>query len=284
MMTKRANCVPVLMYHHVSPSAGMITTSPQNFERQIAGLAKAGYQTLTSEQFAGFLRGDPIPSKSILITFDDGYLDNYVYAYPVLKRHGMTAMLFLITGLIGDGSARAYAGSGLSLPHTPEHKQAKALMFSDRRDEVMLRWSEVFLMQQEGTFEFHSHTNTHERWDLLRSDLLDKNKNMKDDLATSRDVLIAKLGNCSDHLCWPQGYFDADYVKLAQDLGFKYLYTTDAYGQNTVGHDPAHIYRFAVRNRGFLWIAQRTWLASHPLFGPLYNRWKLWKRARRKKG
>ena len=68
----RAYCVPVLMYHHVSPSAGMLTTSPRNFERQIAGLARAGYHALTTGEFAGFMAGEPVPEKSQLITFDDG--------------------------------------------------------------------------------------------------------------------------------------------------------------------------------------------------------------------
>jgi len=276
-------CVPVLMYHHVSPSAGMITTSPVNFERQIRGLARSGYRSLTGAEFADFLQGKAVPKKSILITFDDGYLDNYVYAHPILEKYGMHAILFVITGLIGEGVARAHQGNSADLPLTPAHKEAKALMFSDRKDQVMLRWSEIQLMQQAGTFEFHSHTHTHERWDLMHSDATTKNLKMSQDLADSRRVLTEKLGDVSDHLCWPQGYFDDDYIQLAKKTGFKHLYTTDAYGQNIPGHDPAHIYRFAVRNRGFLWIAQRTWLAAHPYWGPLYNKWKLWKRARRKK-
>ena len=279
----QAFCVPVLMYHHVSPSAGMITTSPANFERQISCLARSGYRSLTCDEFASFLQGKPVPKKSILITFDDGYLDNYVYAYPVLKKYGMSAVLFVSTGLIGEGPCRPHLGSGSALPDTPTHKTAKALMFSDRKDEVMLRWSEVELMRQTGSFEFHSHTHTHERWDLLLPDAESKNAKMMEDLAQSRRVLQERLGSVSDHLCWPQGYFDQDYVALAKEAGFKHLYTTDAYGQNVAGQDTAHIYRFAVRNRGFLWIAQRIWLAAHPFWGPLYNKWKLWKRARRNK-
>lgn len=275
--------VPVLMYHHVSPSAGMITTSPTHFESQIAGLAKHGYRSLSTAEFAGFMSGKPVPPKSILITFDDGYLDNWVYAHPVLERYGMQATLFIITGLIGDGPVRPHAGHSNVLPETPTHHAAKEYMFSDEPDRVMLRWSEIQAMQSAGTFEFHSHTHTHTRWDLLCPTASEKCERMQQELSLSRECLQSHLGQVSDHFCWPQGYVDDDYVRLAQDAGFRHLYTTDAYGQNLPGGRIDHIYRFAVRNRPFPWLAQRTWLAAHPYVGPVYNRWKAWNRARRKK-
>ena len=280
---KQAYCVPVLMYHHVSPSAGMLTTSPRNFERQIAGLARAGYHALTTDEFAGFLAGEPVPEKSLLITFDDGYLDNYVYAHPILQRHGMRGTIFLITGLIGDGPPRAFDGQGAALPATPDHVQVKSLIAAGFPDRVMLRWSEVQLMREAGTFEFHSHTHTHTRWDLQDIPREQCLMHITQEFALSRAALTRHLGAVSAHFCWPQGYFDADYVRLAGQAGFKYLYTTIAHGQNLAKGDPACIYRFAVRNRGFSWLRQRAWLASHPVIGPLYNRWKSWKRAYRAK-
>src|SRR5690606_34218981 len=86
-MSARAN-VPVLMYHHVSPSPGMVTTSPARFEQHIAWLRREGWSALTADEFAGHLAGRPVPPKSVLITFDDGYLDNWLYAHPILQRHG----------------------------------------------------------------------------------------------------------------------------------------------------------------------------------------------------
>lgn len=279
----QAYSVPVLMYHHVSPSAGMITTSPANFESQIEGLAKHGYRALSTSEFGAFMAGEPVPPKSILITFDDGYLDNWVYAHPVLERYGMKATLFVVTGLIGEGPVRPYAGQSASLPETPTHKVAKEYMFSDEPDRVMLRWSEIQAMQEAGTFEFHSHTHTHTRWDLQCATAQQKCERMQGELSQSRATLVKHLGSVSDHFCWPQGYVDEDYLRLAHEAGFRHLYTTDAYGQNLPGGRIDHIYRFAVRNRPFPWLAQRTWLAAHPWVGPLYNRWKAWNRARRKK-
>jgi peptidoglycan/xylan/chitin deacetylase (PgdA/CDA1 family) len=271
------------MYHHVSPTAGIITTTPQNFESQIAGLARHGYHALTADEFAGFLAGQPVPDKSVMITFDDGYLDNWVYAHPILKKYGMKASLFLITGLIGEGPARPVQGQATDLPAIAGHMQAKAMLAAGTTDPVMLRWSEVLAMREANTFEFHCHTHTHTRWDLIaptREACIEK---MKQEFLNSRASLQERLGGVSEHFCWPQGYFDPEYIELAQAAGFKYLYTTIAHDQNLVGSDPARIFRFAVRNRRFSWLWQRTWLAAHPVIGPIYNRWKSWKKAKRTK-
>lgn len=262
------------MYHHVTRDGGSLSVSAAHFESQMRGLAQRGYKTLRADDLAAFYNGKPMPRKSVLITFDDGYLDNWVYAHPVLERYGLNAMLFTVTGLIGQGPARPCAGGNAELPACPPHKQAKQIMFSDNPDTVMLRWSELEAMQSAGTFEIHSHTHTHKRWDLLCDSEQEKNERFHADLEQSRLALSQRLGQESAHLCWPQGYTDTDYKRIAADHGFRYFYTTDARGQNTVKSDVGHIYRFAVRNRAYPWLAQRVWLARHPVLGPLYNRWK----------
>lgn len=279
---KRAPTVPVLMYHHVSPSSGMITSSPSNFESQIRWLASNGYTALTTAQFAEHMKGKPAPEKSVLITFDDGYLDNWVYAYPVLRKYGYTATIFLVTSWVGDGPARMHAGQGGAVPPTPSHNDGKALIAQGRTDDVILRWSEIDVMRADGVFEFHSHTHTHTRWDKHAADVHEKRERMAMEFAASRDTLRERLGDVSAHLCWPQGYFDDDYIELARAAGFQYFYTTDAYGQNQPGSNIEHIYRFAVRNREGSTLGRRTRLAAHPLLGPWYNQWKAWKRARRR--
>jgi len=278
---RSAHNVPVLMYHHVSPTPGGITTSPENFEAHIAWLVRHGYRSLSAAQFADHLAGQPAPEKSVLITFDDGYLDNWVYAHPILQRHGMRAVMFLVTGWAGDGPVRPCAGSGLVLPPSPGHADCKPLLDAGRADEVIVRWSEVQAMQAAGTFEIHSHTHTHTRWDKLCASAEEKRGRIRAEFRLSRDMLEYRLGSVSDHLCWPQGYFDADYVALAQQAGFRHLYTTDPFGQNTPGHDPLHIHRFAVSNRSGAWLGRRTRLAAHPVWGPLFHRWKRWKKQRR---
>ncbi|NYT81977.1 polysaccharide deacetylase family protein [Alcaligenaceae bacterium] len=275
---KSTQTVPVLMYHHVSPVEGMINVSPLNFEQQLLWLKSRGYRSLNTAQFAEHLGGKPAPAKSVLITFDDGYLDNWVYAYPLLKKHGFNAVVFLVTSWVNDGPVRRHLGQG-ELPETPQHRDCEDRIEQGRSDDVILRWDEIRAMQADGTFEFHSHTHTHTRWDLLQP--ADKNRHMAEELQASRAALHEHLGGVSEHFCWPQGYYDADYVRIAQDAGFRYLYTTKAFGQNRPGSDPAHIYRFAVRNTTGRSVGRRIIVAAHPVIGPLFNKWKIWKRGLR---
>lgn len=271
--------VPVLMYHHVSPVDGMITVSTANFENQLKWLSKRGYRSLTCDEFAGHLEGRPVPPRSILITFDDGYLDNWVYAYPLMKRYGFHGVIFLVTDWIGDGPVRPHLGQN-ALPETPSHHDCEDRIEEDRADEVMLRWSEIEAMRADGVFEFHSHTHTHTRWDLGPGKEA-KNERMAEELASSRRVLQERLGGVSQHFCWPQGYFDEDYIRIAQEAGFRYLYTTQPFGQNRAGSDPTLIHRFAVRNTTGDSVGRRIIVAAHPLIGPVFNRFKLWKRKLR---
>ncbi|MCC3263356.1 polysaccharide deacetylase family protein, partial [Paenibacillus polymyxa] len=82
--------------------AGENTPSSQTILRPASPIVRrsAGYQSLPTAQFAAYLAGGPVPERAVLITFDDGYLNNWVHAHPVLARHGMRAVLFTITGWI----------------------------------------------------------------------------------------------------------------------------------------------------------------------------------------
>lgn len=275
----RSHTVPVMMYHHISPTAGAITCSPKHFEDQLSWLAQRNYTSLTADQFAAHLQGHPVPARSVLITFDDGYFDNWVYAYPLLKKYGFNAVLFVVTSWVNDGPVRP-TSTQANPPYTPSHRECDQLIRQGHSDQAILRWSEIQHMSADGVFEFHSHTHTHTRWD--KSDrAAQKNELMQEELSLSRASLQQHLGFVSEHFCWPQGYFDDDYVSIAQQAGFRYLYTTQAFGQNRPGHDPAYIYRFAVRNTTGASVGRRLRVAAHPVIGPVFNRWKLWKRALR---
>ncbi|CAM4158729.1 polysaccharide deacetylase family protein [Kerstersia similis] len=274
-----AKFVPVLMHHHVSPSPGMITVAPDIFEDQLAWLARDGWTSLSAAQFSGFLAGQAVPEKSVLITFDDGYLDNWVYAHPLLQRYGMRAVLFQVTGWTHDGPVRPCLGSGGSLPETPEHRACEAMIEAGQSDAVIARWSELQAMVAAGTFEIHSHTHTHTRWDKRGLAPDERRARLREDLLLSRADMDRHLGGATSHLCWPQGYFDPDYVEVARECGFDHLYTTHAFGRNLPHGDPLHIYRFAISNRPANWLRQRFRYHSHPLISPLFNRFKAWKKG-----
>jgi peptidoglycan/xylan/chitin deacetylase (PgdA/CDA1 family) len=95
------NGIPVLLYHHVSEDNSdlpRLTVAPAEFERQMSMLKKAGFQTISPEMLVSYMRQEAVklPPKPILITFDDGYEDNYHSAFPILKQYGFTAVVFMV--------------------------------------------------------------------------------------------------------------------------------------------------------------------------------------------
>jgi len=122
----------VLTYHDINPVGRDSTyvVRPSAFEAQMRMLHEAGYRSLTADQFAGYVRGsfDP-PSRSVLITFDDGTAGLWVYADRILARYGFHAVSFVITGRVGT--------------HRPYY----------------LTWPEIARLSGTGRWDFESHTH-----------------------------------------------------------------------------------------------------------------------------
>ncbi len=96
--------VPVLMYHHVNYSreSRSDTVSPENFQRQMTFIKAYGYRVISLDEFIGGIKNNRIfPKKTVVLTFDDGYEDNYTYAFPVLRRLNFPATIFISPGFIG---------------------------------------------------------------------------------------------------------------------------------------------------------------------------------------
>lgn len=100
----------VLMYHKVNPKAdNPVTVPPGLFDEQLAQLRELDYTVVGLEDVIGHFDGRvPLPSRAVLITFDDGYRDNLEHALPLLERHGYPAVLFVPI---------AFVGEPLPLPH-----------------------------------------------------------------------------------------------------------------------------------------------------------------------
>jgi len=104
--------VVAITYHRVLPGkAGIGQSRPSNslyedeFERQVAFLTKR-YHIVSGDEFASFVQGrHKLPPCSVLVTFDDGYENNYTVAWPILRRYGATGVIFLTTNLIGKPNA-----------------------------------------------------------------------------------------------------------------------------------------------------------------------------------
>ncbi|MCC6198568.1 MAG: polysaccharide deacetylase family protein [Burkholderiales bacterium] len=122
--------VPVLCYHRFGAKPSKLNVTPAAFEQQMDFLARNGYTVITMPRLARFLEGkEALPAKSVAITIDDGYRSTYEIAYPILKRHGFPATVFLYSDFVGASDAMTWAqmkemqASGLVSiqPHSKTH-------------------------------------------------------------------------------------------------------------------------------------------------------------------
>jgi peptidoglycan/xylan/chitin deacetylase (PgdA/CDA1 family) len=97
------SAVPVLLYHRLTPSTNGYGVAPADFEAQMQRLHELGFQAITLDEYARFVRGDAVdlPPRPILITFDDGYLSSLTVADPVFARYGWSAAIYIPTGAVG---------------------------------------------------------------------------------------------------------------------------------------------------------------------------------------
>ena len=97
--------VPILMYHYVNdeePLRSKLGVSVAGFEKQMRFLKEHRYNVVTLNELVDLLRGKKkIPLNTVAITFDDGYLDNYTNAYPILKKLKLPAAIFVVVNRVG---------------------------------------------------------------------------------------------------------------------------------------------------------------------------------------
>jgi peptidoglycan/xylan/chitin deacetylase (PgdA/CDA1 family) len=133
--------VPILMYHKTESGRDNVWwVSAEAFDAQLAHLRREGYRSILPGDLVANRRwGKPLPSKPVILTFDDGYLNTLTVAEPLLKKHGFRGIVYLATTYMGatPSERRAYEG----VP--------------------MLTWQEVRDMRRRGTFAFGAHTRNH---------------------------------------------------------------------------------------------------------------------------
>ncbi|GFZ32693.1 deacetylase [Clostridium zeae] len=105
-LTNADNGLPILCYHDISSSKGSdLVLDPAKFKEQMKYLKDNGYFPITLDELYSYLKEDKgIPEKSIVITFDDGYLGTYTYAFPILKEFGFKATIFMISDYVNNPS------------------------------------------------------------------------------------------------------------------------------------------------------------------------------------
>lgn len=265
-MFKRS--LPILMYHHISRKKGLVTLSVSAFREQMKWLSEKGWHTVTTQDIESFYKGKTLPRKSVMLTFDDGYLDNWLNAFPVLEEFKLNAHIFLITGLIGDGPVRYFKNDRYS------HTDCETQIRLGKADNVMLRWDEVKKMSNSGLVEFHPHTHTHTRWDQMDLTSQSVLTFLRSDILLSREYMKEKTGRCSQHLCWPQGFYTTEYISLAKELGFNFLYTTER-RMNNINNGTLRLGRISTKERELSgWLKRRLFCYTTPFYSSLLSLYK----------
>ncbi len=269
--------VPVFMYHHVNRNAGdLVTLTPEGFENHLRVIRKRRIRTLFLGDLARYLRGEEsLPGPSALLTFDDGHLDNWVYAFPLLEEYGIKATIFVITSWLGGGEVRARRGAGQGeLPEIPRHREVKRRAGLGDTS-VALSWGEARAMEESGLVDIQCHTHFHRDYFLAgeTSPRLDPSKRdlFLEDLACSKKNIEERLGKTCRYLSWPWGKYDAEALSLAANLGFEATVTTEK-GVNFPGSDERAIKRIVAKSGDERWFAKRLTIYSNRTLGRLYSR------------
>ncbi len=139
--------IPILMYHRIETADKEVRTSvsPASFARQMDFLARHRYRVIPlTELTRRIRRGEAPPRHAVVITFDDGYEDNYREAYPVLARHDFPATIFVIAGLVGKPDyltweqLREMQGKNIAVgSHSVNHFRLTELAPADARREIV---------------------------------------------------------------------------------------------------------------------------------------------------
>ena len=188
LFIKQQYTLPILMYHSVVPKVSqgnLLEVSADTFERQMAFFRKHRYNVMALEEAKDYItQKKMIPARSVVLTLDDGYEDNYTYVFPALKKYNFPATVFLILSKIG----------------TPGY----------------LSWKEIKEMQDSGLITFGSHTFTHPFLDTLKS-----SQDLKYEVSGSRTALENKLGKPVKLFCYPLGRFNPIVIQAVKDAGYE---------------------------------------------------------------
>ncbi|WP_172369633.1 polysaccharide deacetylase family protein [Sporosarcina jiandibaonis] len=214
---KQAASVPVLTYHRILKESTiskqhyidgeinpMIVTK-EELEKHLKYLKENDFVTLTLAELYLFLLGEiDIPDKSVLLTFDDGYKDNFVEAYPLLKKYDFTAVNFVITGKV---TKRVQ-------PFKPKEVQYFSIKELSNACDV---------------FDYQSHTYNYHRRENSVQNIEVSYLNSRTDDEVTKDIQksIHNLNGENLAFAYPYGEYSPSTIKIVKDLGFKMAFTTE---------------------------------------------------------
>jgi Polysaccharide deacetylase len=219
---KKNITMPVLMYHSINDLKGTgfnkikegLTVSTAGFDQQLQYIQKSGFTTITSYDLANYLKGEfELPAKPIMLTFDDGMMDNYTNAFPLLKKYNMKGDFGIITSVVGINPSyvnwlqlKEMSEAGMSIAsHTVSHCP------------LAIRKSDNFLDSPINN-QYKPCKGFSESERLTTGQI-------KFELTESKKILEEKLNIKVSHLIYPLGFWNNQSAKITQEVGYDFATT-----------------------------------------------------------
>jgi peptidoglycan/xylan/chitin deacetylase (PgdA/CDA1 family) len=217
----------ILSYHSIDNSGSSISVAPNEFEDQMNFLYKRGYTTIRLWEYVNsIMMENPVPPQGIVLTFDDGYKNNYEVMFPILKSFGFTATIFVVTGSMGKMD---FWKKDRGIPDLP-----------------LLSWNEVKEMKKYG-LDFQPHSHSHPLLTNLTED------EIKAELINSKREIETRLDEKAEVFCYPYGKDDDKVIGILKEVGFKAA-VTSRFGWN---YEPIDFFR--LERIGSRWFRKRPW-------------------------
>ena len=213
--------VPIVMYHGVlddTSRQGQYIITPTQLESDLKIIKERGYTTVVMQDLLNYIdNGTPLPDKAIMLTFDDGYYNNYLYADPLLERYGMKAVISPVckwTEFYSD---------------TPGQ--------SDHAIYSHITWEEIREMAASGRWEIQNHSydmhycEAGKRKGTLRraSETLEAYETaLRTDLSTAQQHLTTLAGVTPTTFTYPYGAMCAEALPIIKELGFRATFTCES--------------------------------------------------------
>ena len=182
----------ILCYHRINPwyENDALTVKPEKFKRQINYFISKKFEFMNLEQYVSFSR----KNKKIVITFDDGFADNFLFPYEILHNLNLPFIIFLTVNFIGTEKLFS--------------------RYKDKERDRFLNWNEVIEMSKNGV-EFGSHSLTHSDLTKLEKEEIEK------EIIDSKKIIEDKTGKEVKFFCYPYGFYNKEVIEIVEKAGYK---------------------------------------------------------------
>lgn len=221
--------VPIFMYHEVKPSkTRKDAITPSEIESDLKYLKSNNYTAITMADLINYVNGkESLPQKPIILSFDDGYYNNYVYVYPLLKKYNMKIVL----SIIGKSTDDFSKVSDINLDYSH------------------VTWDQINEMIKSGLVEiqnhtYNMHTITRNRFGCQKNkgeSLAHYDQALTEDICTLQKEILSMTGTSPSTFTYPYGRDSKESYYIIKKLGFKASLTCD-YGVNSITKNPNILY------------------------------------------